>query len=158
MEQGGIPILDCDLDVDPFPFADQTFDLVLFTEVIEHLHNPLHALSEIRRVLKRGGWLILSTPNLLRVSNRLRRLMRRPMTFHGVREYEVRELKELLSRAGLTVAKVIFSDWSERKYLKKLRYGHLRFSPSALWFILKYGIVRLIPSLSSYMFILATKS
>lgn len=45
------------------PFADQTFDLVWCTEVIEHLHTPAHLLGEIERVLAPGGQAILTTPN-----------------------------------------------------------------------------------------------
>jgi SAM-dependent methyltransferase len=47
------------------PFKDQTFDRVLFTDVIEHLQRSDEsiALAEINRVLKGGKELILSTPN-----------------------------------------------------------------------------------------------
>lgn len=44
------------------PFADASFDTVVSTEVLEHLPEPLRALSEMQRVLKPGGHLILSTP------------------------------------------------------------------------------------------------
>ena len=44
-------------------FADETFDLVWCTEVIEHVVNPAFTLGEINRVLKPGGKLLLSTPN-----------------------------------------------------------------------------------------------
>ena len=48
---------------DPLPFADETFDLVWCTEVIEHVVNPAFTLGELNRVLKPGGKLLLSTPN-----------------------------------------------------------------------------------------------
>lgn len=48
---------------EPLPFADQSFDLVWFTEVIEHLNDPSRTLAEVERVLKPGGNLLLSTPN-----------------------------------------------------------------------------------------------
>ena len=48
---------------DPLRFADETFDLVWCTEVIEHVVNPAFTLGEINRVLKPGGKLLLSTPN-----------------------------------------------------------------------------------------------
>lgn len=55
------------VEKDIFPFADETFDLVLCNELIEHLlFNPTHMLCEINRVLTHGGKLILSTqPNIL---------------------------------------------------------------------------------------------
>jgi len=39
----------------------ESFDVVLCTEVLEHLHTPKKAISEFERVLKKGGMLILST-------------------------------------------------------------------------------------------------
>lgn len=45
------------------PFGDETFDNVFCIEVLEHVHNPWNAISEIRRVLKPGGVLTISVPN-----------------------------------------------------------------------------------------------
>src|SRR3989344_45334 len=47
----------------PLPFADNTFDLIWCSEVIEHLINPQITISEFRRVLKPNGLVILTTPN-----------------------------------------------------------------------------------------------
>jgi len=53
------------------PFPDESFDIVIFGEVIEHLYDPDAALLEISRILKRDGRLILTTPNLAFWVNRL---------------------------------------------------------------------------------------
>lgn len=45
------------------PFADESFDLVWCSEVIEHLRDPAKSLAELRRVTRTGGELILTTPN-----------------------------------------------------------------------------------------------
>ncbi|MCK4462867.1 MAG: class I SAM-dependent methyltransferase [Candidatus Omnitrophica bacterium] len=45
------------------PFDNESFDLVWVSEVIEHLDNPAQTLKEIRRVLKKDGALIATTPN-----------------------------------------------------------------------------------------------
>lgn len=45
------------------PFRDAAFDLVSFMEVIEHTRAPDRSLDEVRRVLRRGGQLALTTPN-----------------------------------------------------------------------------------------------
>lgn len=59
------------LDGTPLPFRSHAFDVVLMSEVIEHLVDPDLAVSEARRVLVPGGTLLLSTPNLAAWFNRL---------------------------------------------------------------------------------------
>ena len=61
----------CDLNVGGLPFRDNYFDLVLMSEVIEHIYNTDHILLESRRVLKPFGYLLVSTPNLAWWLNRL---------------------------------------------------------------------------------------
>lgn len=56
------PLIHVQADVHRLPFRDETFDLVLCTEVLEHLHAPDSALREMHRVLKPRGKLILTTP------------------------------------------------------------------------------------------------
>ena len=53
------------------PIANQSADLVILQEVIEHLPNQLFALEEIYRVLKPGGELFLTTPSRSSLSARL---------------------------------------------------------------------------------------
>lgn len=49
-------------DICALPFADDSFDLVLATDIIEHVADDARALSELRRVLKPGGRLLLTVP------------------------------------------------------------------------------------------------
>jgi SAM-dependent methyltransferase len=58
------PDIVLDLDKGSLPFDDEYFDVVILSEVIEHLFNPFHALEEAIRVLKRGGYIYISTPFL----------------------------------------------------------------------------------------------
>ena len=60
-----------DFNVDQLPFSDGSVDFILLCEVIEHLYNPDHILREINRVLRKGGKLLISTPNLNSWFNRL---------------------------------------------------------------------------------------
>jgi glycosyltransferase involved in cell wall biosynthesis/SAM-dependent methyltransferase len=50
---------------DPFPYADGHFSTVLCCELIEHLtEDPMHLMSEVNRIVKPGGHLVLTTPNI----------------------------------------------------------------------------------------------
>jgi len=55
------PRVDVVGDAHKLPFEDEKFDNILCTEVLEHLHSPHIAISEMRRVLKKRGKLILTT-------------------------------------------------------------------------------------------------
>ncbi len=60
------------LNHEPLPYPDASFDVVTATEVIEHLEDFRRVVREIYRVLKPGGVCILSTPNILNLNSRLR--------------------------------------------------------------------------------------
>jgi 2-polyprenyl-3-methyl-5-hydroxy-6-metoxy-1,4-benzoquinol methylase len=47
----------------PLPCTDASFDAIISTEVIEHLENPRAVFREFARLLRRGGHLLLTTPN-----------------------------------------------------------------------------------------------
>lgn len=74
--------------VPPLPFADESFDYVVSFQVIEHIKRDKEFVREVRRVLKKGGKFIVSTPN------RPMSLTRNP--WH-VREYTAEQFGALLS-------------------------------------------------------------
>jgi ubiquinone/menaquinone biosynthesis C-methylase UbiE len=81
----------------PLPFADSAFDLVLCSETIEHVRDVQLLLSEIRRVLRPGGRLALTTPAsapLVRPPD--------PLSPH-LRLFTKRSLRRLLSELGFEV-------------------------------------------------------
>ena len=49
-------------DITNIPEEDESFDVILCTEVLEYLPNPVKALDEFQRLLKKGGTLILTAP------------------------------------------------------------------------------------------------
>ncbi|PRH76292.1 SAM-dependent methyltransferase [Streptomyces solincola] len=112
-------LLRAELDGNALPLADGCADAVLFSEVIEHLPDPDTALDELRRVLRPGGHLMLSTPNLAAWYNRALLLAGVQPVFsevslravHGrpgrevvghLRLYTARALRSFLRAAGFT--------------------------------------------------------
>ena len=70
-DKNGIPI-DYGVDLrEPLPYDDASFDVVLLVEVVEHLSDHQAALGELARILKPGGALILTTPNVMRLNSRV---------------------------------------------------------------------------------------
>jgi 2-polyprenyl-3-methyl-5-hydroxy-6-metoxy-1,4-benzoquinol methylase len=66
----GVKTSNADLDKG-LPFEAAFFDCVIAAEIIEHVYDTDRFLTEIRRVLKPGGLLVLSTPNIASLTNRL---------------------------------------------------------------------------------------
>ena len=98
------------VEKDSFPYEDDEFDLIIFAEIIEHLLNdPCSVFREIKRVLKPGGTLILTTPNVARLENVARLIaganIYDPYSRYGPywrhnREYNCHELEQLLKFEG----------------------------------------------------------
>jgi SAM-dependent methyltransferase len=56
----------------PFPIDDGQYDFISCIEGVEHLEDQFHFVRECARVLKPGGTLVLSTPNILNLASRLK--------------------------------------------------------------------------------------
>jgi SAM-dependent methyltransferase len=92
----GIETRWADLD-EPLPFEDESFDVVVAGELLEHLRDPRRLAAEARRVLRPGGTFVASVPNAFRLKNRLRFLLGRkpeddPTHLHMFSPNEVRGL------------------------------------------------------------------
>lgn len=70
----GVDIDQGNLDAE-LPFSDDSFDYVTCLEGLEHIENPQQAMREFARVLKSGGHLIVSVPNILNIEERLKWLI-----------------------------------------------------------------------------------
>jgi SAM-dependent methyltransferase len=70
-----------DVDIHRLPFADASFDIVVHSDTLEHVANPVHALSECRRVLKTGGAICFTVPIILGRLSRDRSGL--PPSYHG---------------------------------------------------------------------------
>jgi SAM-dependent methyltransferase len=108
------------IEEDVFPYDADTFDVVLFCEILEHLlMDPVAVLRQIHRVLKPGGILVLTTPNVARLENVLALLnganIYDPYSGYGPygrhnREYNRHELHRLLDFTGFDVESSFTAD------------------------------------------------
>ena len=76
-EKLGIETHWADLD-QPLDLADESFDVAVAGELLEHLRDPQRLVAEVRRVLRPGGTFVASVPNAYRLKGRLLFLFGRP--------------------------------------------------------------------------------
>jgi SAM-dependent methyltransferase len=93
------------VESEAIPLPDGSADAVVCNQVIEHLKNVFHAMDELARIVRPGGLLLLSTPNLAAAHNvALLALGRQPTTLairgSHVRGYAVRDARRFLAFNG----------------------------------------------------------
>lgn len=120
LSEKGIPFILHNLEKDD-GLPEDAFDLIIFGEVLEHLAAwPTVIFAKFFRALRKGGRLLLTTPNFLSTGNRLKMLtgqnplepVREDLSNPGhFREYSMDELKTYLIRCGFTVEKAEFPDY-----------------------------------------------
>ena len=136
IKRHGLMIHRCNLEQESLPLADASFDGIICNEIFEHLRGDMIAIFEdVLRVLKPGGRLILTTPNIRSVEGMLRFLFAgRSISCGGgiydeyskirtlghmghVREYTVKEVQEFLNRLGYEIETVVhrgrYSGWRQ---------------------------------------------
>jgi glycosyltransferase involved in cell wall biosynthesis/SAM-dependent methyltransferase len=65
-----------DLNQPPYPLAEASADVVVSIETIEHVENPRALVREMVRIVKPGGWILVTTPNQLSLASKLNLLVR----------------------------------------------------------------------------------
>ncbi len=95
------------------PYPDRSFEVVLLLDVFEHLPyaDQPRALAEIRRILRKEGWLLASVPNLAHLNSRFRfallgKLDRTDVETNHVGERPIGENKVLLEKAGFEILQI----------------------------------------------------
>lgn len=74
-EQNHIPFFSVNIEIDDLPFEKESFDVIILGEVIEHFtYSPIIPLRKIKKVLKKNGTFILTTPNNFRIFGLLKTL------------------------------------------------------------------------------------
>ncbi len=114
------------IEIQKLPFKDNSFDLIIFSEVFEHLRvNPILTLHEINRVLKPQGTLVLTTPNLYALHkiimfnlgmsindayDEFEKLYKYGYIGH-FREYSTREIKKFLEKTDFYIKEISYQNY-----------------------------------------------
>ncbi len=159
------------IEKEKFPYKNNFFDMVLCNEVIEHLpQSPLMPLSEMFRVLKKGGYCMVTTPSITRSINRAKLLLGKNIMYptsvfyenngegnniyhrHN-REYTLGELEELFTKSSFLIA--------QKKYFISYTPFRKRAISDSLLFKLgkfaNYLLMEAIPPLRDTLFVMGKK-
>jgi len=114
--QSGGRAVEHDLMKSPYPFEAQSFDAAVCSEVLEHVWNPEVVHVEVKRLLKKSGTYIVSTPNhhhLDMLLSRHQEVVYNPDFTHlreHIRFYDLASHENLLKRCGFRVTEYTGAD------------------------------------------------
>lgn len=138
----------------PLPFVAESFDAVLCLEGVEHLVNPVSYIQELARIVRPGGHVVLSTPNVMNFWSRLHFLFTgayyqfNPAAVPELAPNEVADrghvfplsyfqLRYLFGEQGMDVATVLGD-----KYKRKLLIPLYFFLMPGVWFATRQMLLR----------------
>ena len=105
-----------DLDGPTWPIADGEADVVAAVETIEHLENPWAFVRSLVRVVKPGGWVVVTTPNQLSLLSLLTLFVKRRFSAFQDSHYPVHrtsllesDLQRVLTAGGLEDVSIAYS-------------------------------------------------
>jgi methionine biosynthesis protein MetW len=131
----GIPVQQVDIDGEPLPFADASFDTVVSNSMVEHRFFTERCFDEFARVLKPGGKFIVCLPNIAHwlcrwwlITGRFPYVANSPTDMLHIRFFTVCEAKKLCQARGLHVLEVDGSAslWAKDFYPRLTRSRRLR--------------------------------
>jgi|LGVF01.1.fsa_nt_gb ubiquinone/menaquinone biosynthesis C-methylase UbiE len=124
-------------DISELKFGDETFDIIIFSEVLEHIGDDIRVLNELYRVLNPQGYLIISTPHvdiIEEYTEQKPKIHKKPLDLKGghIRNgYSLESMLELLNGTGFNVVEYTYLI---KKFTKKVNFP---------MFLLMYPISRL---------------
>ncbi|HEV7229768.1 MAG TPA: class I SAM-dependent methyltransferase [Bacteroidia bacterium] len=129
-----------DLDTDKLPYADNSFDVVVCSQLIEHITHQAgtNLISEIYRILKKGGLLLIYSPSYFNLTGRT-------MPFH-IYCWKPYELRDLMLKTGFssTVTKISPMKWYDlKKYDEKWHFAKEKQKKSIFEKFLEYSVYAL---------------
>ncbi len=110
LKERGHKVIEQDIE-EKWRTKDGSFDVVIMTEVLEHCFATVHILNESYRVLKRGGRVVITTPNITSIGHRLQILLGREPSYYShtsfehIRIFTPTSLKIMMEKAGFVNVK-----------------------------------------------------
>ncbi|GHV28401.1 hypothetical protein AGMMS4952_11940 [Spirochaetia bacterium] len=104
----GLDVRNLPLEENRFPDASANagFDLVLASHLIEHLNAPASFVAEVHRILKPGGYFMVTTPNIAGFQARLFGGRWRSAIFDHLYLFSIKTLSRLLTKHGFAIERV----------------------------------------------------
>lgn len=120
------------------PFADNTFDYILCSESLQYLENHAGLFREFGRLLKKGGSLAISIPNILNASSRLYFLQRGYYpSFKPVRTVDAKKEWDTIAYNPISLVDIIELIKRNGFEINALKASRLKFSNLPLYPVLK---------------------
>ena len=136
------------------PYPEGYFDVIIFADVLEHLKDPQAVLTNLKRYLKKDGYILCSIPNVAHIYVRLNLLFGKweyrdlgILDKTHLRFFTKKTAIELVERAGYKIAEIYYTPWVPLFKLNKFHFGRR----------LEYYITRLFPKLFALQFIIKAK-
>lgn len=135
--------IEVDAEFDIYPIASESVECVVCSHLLEHLAgDPMHLIAEVNRILKKGAYLCLTTPNVLYYNNVVKFLFGSHPFGWSVytdsyadrhnREYTPLEVKKLLESGGFSVGLLRTRTYKSVRQLKEEVLGYMLCLPAAL--------------------------
>ncbi len=152
-------------------YKDEYFDAIVMNHVIEHVHNPLELLSECYRILKRDGYLVVTTPNTKSWGHRIFKEafvhLDPPRHLHL---FALPSLQHLIEKGGFKKINILTTirsaDWMFIASWIIRRTGKYTAGSNHSWFIrtlcwgvqfVEWGILKFIPQAGEEIVVIAKK-
>jgi SAM-dependent methyltransferase len=153
IEKHDLEIIKCDIEREPIPFDDNTFGLILFNEVFEHLRiDPIYTLQELNRVLAPKGTMVLTTPNLYFGATIVRFFLGRSFN-NAFKEFEKLRTLGHMGHIREYSRREIYDFLAYTRFIVK-EFSYKTYSSSVQVFLSKRFGIKSIPFLSTFLYII----
>lgn len=126
----GFPIdgefLCCDLESYSIPLPSENADAVVTLETIEHLDNPRAFMHEVVRLVKPGGWVVVTTPNQLSILSKMTLVVKNQFNAFQAASYPAHrtalleiDLIRIASESGLSEISIEYTNRGRRPFSSK---------------------------------------